>query len=58
MRRVVHDEAVYYRAGDPASLADAVRRALELPWRKPRLRTWEERAAEVEVFLRDLGLTS
>ena len=58
VRRVVQDDAVTYRAGDPASLAEAVRRALDAPWRRPRLRTWADRAAEVEGFLRKLGISA
>lgn len=56
--RVVGEDAVYYRAGDPASLAEAVRRALDAPWRPPRLRTWADRAAEVEAFLREIGISA
>lgn len=47
-----------YRPGDAASLADAVRRALAAGSAVPRLRTWDDRAAEIEDFLRSLpGLT-
>ena len=41
----------YYDPRDPPSLAAALRRALAAGSVPPRLRTWEERAAEIEEFL-------
>jgi glycosyltransferase involved in cell wall biosynthesis len=50
-REIGGDTLHYYHPGDPASLAEAVARALAAPPPAPRLRTWDERAAEVEAFL-------
>ncbi len=50
--RAVGGEALhYYRPGDPADLARAVAAALAAPPPAPRLRTWDDRAADVERFL-------
>ena len=50
--RAIGGEALhYYRPSDPGDLARAVREALVGPAPAPRLRTWAERAAEVEAFL-------
>lgn len=54
IREIAGEGAHYYRPGDPASLADAVRRALAAGSSAPRLRTWDERAAEIEAFLQGL----
>ncbi len=44
--------ATWHRAGDAADLARAVRDALGRPWAPPRVRSWDDRAAEVEAILR------
>lgn len=51
VREVAGDRPFYFRPHDPASLAAAVRRALAAGSSPPRLRTWAERAAEIEAFL-------
>lgn len=56
VREVAGESAFLYRVGDEESLADAVRRALAAGSAPVRLRTWEDRAAEVEAFLGELGL--
>jgi glycosyltransferase involved in cell wall biosynthesis len=42
----------YYRPSDPEDLARAVAAALAAPPPVPRLRTWDDRAADIEAFLR------
>jgi glycosyltransferase involved in cell wall biosynthesis len=51
VREIAGDVPFYWTPGDPDALADAVRRALAAGSSPPRLRTWDERAADVEVFL-------
>lgn len=43
----------YYQPSDPASLGDALRRALAAGTSPVRLRTWDQRAAEIETFIRE-----
>lgn len=50
-REIGGDTLHYYPPKDPAGLAAAVARALAAPRPPPRLRTWDERAAEIERFL-------
>jgi glycosyltransferase involved in cell wall biosynthesis len=50
-RAIGGDALHYYRPGDPADLARAVGRALAAPPVPPRLRTWDDRAADIEAFL-------
>ncbi len=50
-REIGGDTLHYYRPGDPADLARTVASALAAPPPAPRLRTWDERAAEVEIFV-------
>lgn len=50
-REIGGDTLHYYRPGDPASLAEAVARALAAGASPARLRTWDDRAAEIEAFL-------
>lgn len=50
-REVGGDALHYYPPGDAAGLAAAVCRALAAPRPAPRLRTWDQRAAEIEGFL-------
>lgn len=54
VRAIAGDAPHYWRPGDPASLAVAVARALAAGSSPVRLRTWEERAAEVEALLREV----
>jgi glycosyltransferase involved in cell wall biosynthesis len=50
-------DAHLHRVGDPGDLSRAVLRALAAPSPAPRVRSWADRAAEVEaVLLRCLGL--
>lgn len=51
VREVGGDRLHYYRPGDPSSLADALRRALAAPPPPRVVRTWDDRAAEIEAFL-------
>lgn len=48
------DDLFYYDVHSPASLADAIQRALKAGEGKRHLRTWDQRAAEIEAFLQDL----
>lgn len=50
--RHILPSASFYRPGDPADLARAVAAALRAPPPPRRLRTWAERAQEIEAFLR------
>lgn len=43
----------YYQPSQPASLGDALRRALAAGSSPVRLRTWDDRAAEIETFLQE-----
>lgn len=50
-REIGGDALHYYAPGDASGLAAAVERALAAPPRLPRLRTWDDRAAEIDAFL-------
>ncbi|MDP2309504.1 MAG: glycosyltransferase [Pseudomonadota bacterium] len=50
-REIGGDALHYYPPGDAAGLAAAVARALAAPRPAPKLRTWDDRAAEIEAFL-------
>ncbi len=52
-REIGGDTLHYYPPGDPSGLAAAVARALVAPRPAPRLRTWDDRAAEIERFLHE-----
>lgn len=54
VREVAGDRPFYFRPHDPGSLADAVRRALAAGRSPPLLRTWDQRAAEIEAFLTEV----
>lgn len=54
VRAVAGDLPHYYAPGDPASLARAVARALAARTSPRRVRTWDDRAAEIEAFLREV----
>ncbi len=53
-RAIAGDAVRYYAPGDPASLAAALALALGDPPRRPSVRTWSQRAAEVEAFVAGL----
>lgn len=55
IREIGGDSLHYYRPGDPASLAAAVTRALAAGSSPRIVRTWDDRAAEIEAFLLGLG---
>lgn len=55
VRAIAGDRPHYYQPGDPASLAAAVARALAAGTSPPLLRTWADRAAEVEAVLAEVG---
>ena len=50
-REIGGERLYYYTPGDTGSLAAAVRRALDAGPGAPRLRTWDDRAAEIEALL-------
>lgn len=50
--RAILPDAWFYRPGDPADLARMVAIALRAPAPPRRLRSWHDRATEIEVFLR------
>jgi glycosyltransferase involved in cell wall biosynthesis len=52
--RVITDSAVLYRPGDASSLARAIERAAGSGPQAPRLRSWDDRAAELEALLQEL----
>lgn len=54
VREVAGDRPFYFRPGDPTSLAEAVGRALAAGRSPPLLRTWDQRAAEIEAFLAEV----
>lgn len=51
VREIAGDRPHYYRPGDPVGLADAVARALAAGTSPPLVRTWDDRARDVEAFL-------
>jgi glycosyltransferase involved in cell wall biosynthesis len=51
VREIAGDRPFYWTPGDPDSLAGAVGRALAAGASPPLLRTWDDRAADVEAFL-------
>ena len=55
IRRICGDHAAYYQPGEAASLVSAIRQALSSERPASRLRTWDDRAAEVEAFLESLA---
>lgn len=55
-REIGGDRLFYYPPGDEAGLAEAVSRALAAGVSRPFLRSWDDRAAEIEDFLRELQL--
>lgn len=55
VRAIAGERPFYYRPGDPASLVAAVRLALGAGASPPLLRTWEQRAAEVEALLAEVA---
>jgi glycosyltransferase involved in cell wall biosynthesis len=54
VREIAGDLPHYYTPGDPDALADALVRALAAGEAPRLLRTWDDRAAEIERFLRDV----
>ena len=55
VRRICGDRGAYYQPGDADSLVAAIRKALDSARPASRLRTWDDRAAEVEAFLGSLA---
>lgn len=55
IRVICGDEFHSYEAGSSASLAMAIRRAFLAGARRPRVRTWADRAAEIEAFLAEIA---
>lgn len=53
-RAIGGDRLFYYDPRRPGSIAEALRRALDAGSAPPLLRTWAERAAEIEAFLAPL----
>lgn len=53
-REIGGERLFYYRPGDPEDLVAALGRALAAGSVPPLLRTWDERAADVEAFLESL----
>lgn len=53
-REIGGDRLFYYQPGDPASLAGALRRALAVGAGERLVRTWDDRAAEIEALLAEL----
>ena len=51
VRRICGEDVEYYQPGDASSLISALQRALLTDRPAPRLRTWADRAAEIETFL-------
>ncbi len=52
--RDIATDLLLYEPGDAASLARAIERAAGLGPRPPRVRSWDDRAAELEAFLAEL----
>jgi len=55
VRRICDDKIRYYQPGDAESLVSAIRASLSSDRPASRLRTWDDRAAEVEAFLESLA---
>lgn len=55
VRAAAGDAFVPYQPGDSASLASAIQRAAAAASQPPRLRSWDDRAAELESFLAELA---
>jgi glycosyltransferase involved in cell wall biosynthesis len=51
VREIAGDTPFYYPPGDVGGLVAALRAALHAPGPAPRLRTWADRAAEIEAVL-------
>jgi glycosyltransferase involved in cell wall biosynthesis len=55
VRAICGDAFTAYAPGDAASLASAIQRAAALGPAAPRLRSWDERAAEIEALAEELS---
>ncbi len=54
VREIAGDRPFYYQPGNATSLAEAVRRALAAGTSPPLLRTWTDRARDIDALLREV----